>query len=167
MTSEKVFFPIDGRTDITLKNGATFTQSYMFKALPGATITVENGGTYNLNGQLIMYDKSFTDISTYPYPGASRGDAKLTVNGTMNVNGALGGNVTSDNAGTVAVEANATISGIHSAEGEGTMEVGLSVKFTFNDTCGVTKSLEFVNADNTTVAAVTNKTYNYNNGTWQ
>ncbi len=167
MTSEKVFFPIDGRTDITLKNGATFTQSYMFKALPGATITVENGGTYNLNGQLIMYDKSFTDISTYPYPGASRGDAKLTVNGTMNVNGALGGNVTSDNAGTVAVEANATISGIHSAEGEGTMEVGLSVKFTFNDTCGVTKSLEFVNADNTTVAAATNKTYNYNNGTWQ
>lgn len=167
MTSEKVFLPIDGRTDITLKNGATFTQSYMFKALPGATITVENGGTYNLNGQLIMYDKSFTDISTYPYPGASRGDAKLTVNGTMNVNGALGGNVTSDNAGTVAVEANATISGIHSAEGEGTMEVGLSVKFTFNDTCGVTKSLEFVNADNTTVAAATNKTYNYNNGTWQ
>lgn len=167
MTSEKVFFPIDGRTDITLKNGATFTQSYMFKALPGATITVESGGTYNLNGQLIMYDKSFTDISTYPYPGASRGDAKLTVNGTMNVNGALGGNVTSDNAGTVAVEANATISGIHSAEGEGTMEVGLSVKFTFNDTCGVTKSLEFVNADNTTVAAATNKTYNYNNGTWQ
>ncbi|MCI6059326.1 MAG: InlB B-repeat-containing protein [Clostridiales bacterium] len=167
MTSEKVFFPIDGRTDITLKNGATFTQSYMFKALPGATITVENGGTYNLNGQLIMYDKSFTDISTYPYPGASRGDAKLTVNGTMNVNGALGGNVTSDNAGTVAVEANATISGIHSAEGEGTMEVGLSVKFTFNDTCGVTKSLEFVNADNTTVAAATDRTYNYNNGTWQ
>lgn len=167
MTSEKVFFPIDGRTDITLKNGATFTQSYMFKALPGATITVENGGTYNLNGQLIMYDKSFTDISTYPYPGASRGDAKLTVNGTMNVNGALGGNVTSDNAGTVAVEANATISGIHSAEGEGTMEVGLSVKFTFNDTCGVTKSLVFVNSDNSTVAAVTNKTYNYNNGTWQ
>lgn len=167
MTSEKVFFPIDGRTDITLKNGATFTQSYMFKALPGATITVENGGTYNLNGQLIIYDKSFTDISTYPYPGASRGDAKLTVNGTMNVNGALGGNVTSDNAGTVAVEANATISGIHSAEGEGTMEVGLSVKFTFNDTCGVTKSLEFVNADNTTVAAATNKTYNYSNGTWQ
>lgn len=172
MTSEKVFFPIDGRTDITLKNGATFTQSYMFKALPGATITVESGGIYNLNGTLVMYDKSFTDISTYPYPGASRGDAKLIVNGTMNVNGALGGNVTSDNAGTVAVGANATISGVHSAEGEGTMVRGsgldfLNIIFTFNDTCGVTKSLVFVNADNSTVAAVTNKTYNYNNGTWQ
>lgn len=171
MTSEKVFFPIDGRTDITLKNGATFTQNYMFKALPGATITVESGGIYNLNGTLVMYDKSFTDISTYPYPGASRGDAKLIVNGTMNVNGALGGNVTSDNAGAVAVGANATISGVHSAEGEGTMgrenEWTTTITFTFNDTCGVTKSLVFVNADNTTVAAATNKTYNYNNGTWQ
>lgn len=171
MTSEKVFFPIDGRTDITLKNGATFTQSYLFKALPGATITVESGGIYNLNGKLIMYDKSFTDISTYPYPGASRGDSKLIVNGTMNVNGALGGNVTSDNAGTVAVGANATISGVHSAEGEGTMaresEWSTNMIFTFNDTCGVTKSLVFVNADNSTVAAETNKTYNYNNGTWQ
>lgn len=167
MSSKEVFFPIDGRTDITLKNGATFTQSYMFKALPGATITVENGGIYNLNGTLIMYDKSFTDISTYPYPGASRGDAKLIVNGTMNVNGALGGNVTSDNAGAVAVGANATISGVHSAEGEGTMSIGATTKFTFNDTHGVTKSLEFVNAGNSTVAAETNKTYNYNNGTWQ
>ena len=168
MTSEKVFFPIDGRTDITLKNGATFTQSYMFKALPGATITVESGGIYNLNGTLVMYDKSFTDISTYPYPGASRGDAKLIVNGTMNVNGAFGGNVTSDNAGTVAVGANATISGVHSAEGEGTMvRNGIYIVFTFNDICGVTKSLVFVNADNSTVAAVTNRTYNYNNGTWQ
>lgn len=168
MTSEKVFFPIDGRTDISLKNGATFTQSYMFKALPGATITVESGGIYNLNGKLVMYDKSFTDISTYPYPGASRGDAKLIVNGTMNVNGALGGNVTSDNAGAVAVGANATISCVHSAEGEGTMvRNGIYIVFTFNDICGVTKSLVFVNADNSTVAAATNKTYNYNNGTWQ
>lgn len=169
MTSEKVLFPIDGRTDITLKNGATFTQSYLFKALPGATITVESGGIYNLNGTLVMYDKSFTDISTYPYPGASRGDAKLIVNGTMNVNGALGGNVTSDNAGTVAVGANATISGVHSVEGDGTMaRSGIYIVFTFNDICGVTKSLVFVNADNsTTVAAETNKTYNYNNGTWQ
>lgn len=167
MSSKEVFFPIDGRTDITLKNGATFTQSYMFKALPGAAITVESGGIYNLNGTLVMYDKSFTDISTYPYPGASRGDSKLIVNGTMNVNGALGGNVTSDNAGAVAVGANATISGVHSAEGEGTMAIGLPTKFTFNDTCGVTKSLVFVNAGNSTVAAVTNRTYNYNNGTWQ
>lgn len=170
MASEKVFFPIDGRTDITLKNGATFTQSYMFKALPGATITVESGSVYNVNGKLVMYDRSFTEKG---YPGAARGDAKLIVNGTMNVNGALGGNVTSDNAGTVAVGANATITNIKSIEGNGSltidkgMLINAKVILHFTESGSVTKSLVFVNADNTTVAAATNKTYNYNNGTWQ
>lgn len=170
MASEKVFFPIDGRTDITLKNGATFTQSYMFKALPGATITVESGGIYNLNGKLVMYDRSFTEKG---YPGAARGDAKLIVNGTMNVNGAFGGNVTSDNAGTVAVGANATITNIKSIEGNGSltidkgMLINAKVILHFTESGSVTKSLVFVNAGNSTVAAVTNKTYNYNNGTWQ
>ena len=170
MASEKVFFPIDGRTDITLKNGATFTQSYMFKALPGATITVESGGIYNLNGKLVMYDRSFTEKG---YPGAARGDAKLIVNGTMNVNGAFGGNVTSENAGTVAVGANATITNIKSIEGNGslTIDKGILIKpkviLHFTESGSVTKSLVFVNADNSTGAAATNKTYNYNNGTWQ
>lgn len=170
MASEKVFFPIDGRTDITLKNGATFTQSYMFKALPGATITVESGSVYNVNGKLVMYDRSFTEKG---YPGAARGDAKLIVNGTMNVNGALGGNVTSDNAGTVAVGANATIINIKSIEGNGSltidkgMLINAKVILHFTESGSVTKSLVFVNAGNSTVAAATNKTYNYNNGTWQ
>lgn len=170
MASEKVFFPIDGRTDITLKNGATFTQSYMFKALPGATITVERGSVYNVNGKLVMYDKSFTEKG---YPGAARGDSKLIVNGTMNVNGALGGNVTSDNAGTVAVGVNATIINIKSIEGNGSLTIdkgaliNAKVILHFTESGSVTKSLEFVNADNTTVAAATNKTYNYNNGMWQ
>lgn len=170
MASEKVFFPIDGRTDITLKNGATFTQSYMFKALPGATITVESGSIYNVNGKLVMYDRSFTEKG---YPGAARGDAKLIVNGTMNVNGALGGNVTSDNAGTVAVGANATITNIKSIEGNGSltidkgMLINAKVILHFTESGSVTKSLVFVNAGNSTVAAATNKTYNYNNGTWQ
>ena len=170
MASEKVFFPIDGRTDITLKNGATFTQSYMFKALPGATITVESGGIYNLNGKLVMYDRSFTEKG---YPGAARGDAKLIVNGTMNVNGAFGGNVTSENAGTVAVGANATITNIKSIEGNGSLTIDKGILINakvilhFTESGSVTKSLVFVNAGNSTVAAVTNKTYNYNNGTWQ
>ena len=170
MASEKVFFPIDGRTDITLKNGATFTQSYMFKALPGATITVERGSVYNVNGKLVMYDKSFTEKG---YPGAARGDSKLIVNGTMNVNGALGGNVTSDNAGTVAVGANATITNIKSIEGNGSLTIDKGMLFNakvilhFTESGSVTKSLVFVNAGNSTVAAETDRTYNYNNGTWQ
>lgn len=168
MTSQKVFFPIDGRTDITLKNGATLTQEFSYKLMPGATITVENGSIYNVNGRFIMYDKSFTDISTYPYPGTARGDAKVFVNGTMNINGSFGGKVASNDGGVVNVATGATISDVHSAEGGGKMtRDGLTAVFTYNDTHGVTKSLEFVNANNTTVAATTNKTYNYNNGTWQ
>lgn len=168
MTSQKVFFPIDGRTDITLKNGATLTQEFSYKLMPGATITVENGSIYNVNGRFIMYDKSFTDISTYPYPGTARGDAKVFVNGTMNINGSFGGKVASNDGGVVNVATGATISDVHSAEGGGKMtRDGLTAVFTYNDTHGVTKSLEFVNADNTTVAAATNKIYNYNNGTWQ
>ena len=168
MTSQKVFFPIDGRTDITLKNGATLTQEFSYKLMPGATITVENGSIYNVNGRFIMYDKSFTDISTYPYPGTARGDAKVFVNGTMNINGSFGGKVASNDGGVVNVATGATISDVHSAEGGGKMtRDGLTAVFTYNDTHGVTKSLEFVNANNSTVAAATNKTYNYNNGTWQ
>lgn len=168
MTSQKVFFPIDGRTDITLKNGATLTQEFSYKLMPGATITVENGSIYNVNGRFIMYDKSFTDISTYPYPGTARGDAKVFVNGTMNINGSFGGKVASNDGGVVNVATGATISDVHSAEGGGKMtRDGLTAVFTYNDTHGVTKSLEFVNADNSTVAAEIDKTYNYNNGTWQ
>lgn len=168
MTSQKVFFPIDGRTDITLKNGATLTQEFSYKLMPGATITVENGSIYNVNGRFIMYDKSFTDISTYPYPGTARGDAKVFVNGTMNINGSFGGKVASNDGGVVNVATGATISDVHSAEGGGKMtRDGLTAVFTYNDTHGVTKSLVFVNADNSTVAAATNRTYNYNNGTWQ
>lgn len=168
MTSQKVFFPIDGRTDITLKNGATLTQEFSYKLMPGATITVENGSIYNVNGRFIMYDKSFTDISTYPYPGTARGDAKVFVNGTMNINGSFGGKVASNDGGVVNVATGATISDVHSAEGGGKMtRDGLTAVFTYNDTHGVTKSLVFVNVDNSTGAAATNKTYNYNNGTWQ
>lgn len=168
MTSQKVFFPIDGRTDITLKNGATLTQEFSYKLMPGATITVENGSIYNVNGRFIMYDKSFTDISTYPYPGTARGDAKVFVNGTMNINGSFGGKVASNDGGVVNVATGATISDVHSAEGGGKMTIDvLTAVFTYNNTHGVTKSLEFLNSDNTTVAAATNKTYNYSNGTWQ
>lgn len=91
----------------------------------------------------------------------------------MNVNGALGGNVTSDNAGTVAVGANATITNIKSIEGNGSltidkgMLINAKIILHFTESGSVTKSLVFVNADNSTVAAVTNRTYNYNNGTWQ
>lgn len=157
MSSEKVFFPIDGRIDITLENGATFTQDYSFKFMPGATLTVKEGATYNLNGQTIMYDHTFTDISTCPYPGAARGDAVITVNGTMNINGAFGGNILSSGGGVVNTGASATLTGITSKEGTGSNSTsGIYVVVTYEEVCSVTKAVTLSG-----VQAEKGKTYRY------
>lgn len=164
MTSEKVFFPICGKTDIVIKSG-TFTQKNKYKLMPGSTLTIENGATLNQNGSIVVYTGDFKDVSDKHYP-SGLGDARFTVDGTLNINGAFGGKVLSTTAGKVVVGANATITDVYSPEGKGGVST-LTTSYTPLDKTMTTKSLEFVNADNTTVAAATNKTYNYNNGTWQ
>lgn len=165
MTSEKVFFPICGKTDIVIKSG-TFTQKYKYKLMPGSTLTIENGATFNQNGSIVVYTGDFKDVTDTHYP-SGLGDARFTVDGTLNINGAFGGKVLSTTAGKVVVGANATITDVYSPEGKGNVSNMLMTSYTPLDETMTTKSLEFVNADNTTVAAVTNRTYNYNNGTWQ
>lgn len=164
MTSEKVFFPICGKTDIVIKSG-TFTQKHKYKLMPGSTLTIENGATLNQNGSIVVYTGDFKDVTDTHYP-SGLGDARFTVDGTLNINGAFGGKVLSTTAGKVVVGANATITDVYSPEGKGGVS-GLTTSYTRLDKTMTTKSLVFVNADNSTVAAVTNKTYNYNNGTWQ
>ena len=164
MTSEKVFFPICGKTDIVIKSG-TFTQKNKYKLMPGSTLTIENGATLNQNGSIVVYTGDFKDVSDKHYP-SGLGDAKFTVDGTLNINGAFGGKVLSTTAGKVVVGANATITDVYSPEGKGGVSK-LTTSYTPLDKTMTTKSLVFVNADNSTVAAETNKTYNYNNGTWQ
>lgn len=168
MTSEKVFFPICGKTDIVIKSG-TFTQKHKYKLMPGSTLTVENGATLNQNGSIVVYTGDFKDVTDTHYP-SGLGDARFTVDGTLNINGAFGGKVLSTTAGKVVVGANATITDVYSPEGKGGvsgLKEGMKTQYTPLDKAMTTKSLVFVNADNSTVAAVTNKTYNYNNGTWQ
>lgn len=164
MTSEKVFFPICGKTDIVIKSG-TFTQKYKYKLMPGSSLTIENGATLNQNGSIVVYTGDFKDVTDTHYP-SGLGDAKFAVDGTLNINGAFGGKVLSTTAGKVVIGANATITDVYSPEGKGGVSK-LTTSYTPLDETMTTKSLEFVNADNTTVAAATNKTYNYNNGTWQ
>ena len=168
MASEKVFFPICGKTDIVIKSG-TFTQKYKYKLMPGSTLTIENGATLNQNGSIVVYTGDFKDVTDTHYP-SGLGDARFTVDGTLNINGAFGGKVLSTTAGKVVVGANATITDVYSPEGKGGVsgrKEGYKTQYTPLDKAMTTKSLVFVNADNTTVAAATNKTYNYNNGTWQ
>ena len=164
MTSEKVFFPICGKTDIVIKSG-TFTQKHKYKLMPGSSLTIENGATHNQNGSIVVYTGDFKDVTDTHYP-SGLGDARFTVDGTININGAFGGKVLSTTAGKVVVGANATITDVYSPEGKGGVSK-LTTSYTPLDKTMTTKSLVFVNADNSTVAAVTNKTYNYNNGTWQ
>lgn len=164
MTSEKVFFPICRKTDIVIKSG-TFTQKYKYKLMPGSSLTIENGATHNQNGSIVVYTGDFKDVTDTHYP-SGLGDARFTVDGTININGAFGGKVLSTTAGKVVVGANATITDVYSPEGKGGVST-LTTSYTPLDKTMTTKSLVFVNAGNSTVAAVTNKTYNYNNGTWQ
>lgn len=164
MTSEKVFFPICRKTDIVIKSG-TFTQKYKYKLMPGSSLTIENGATHNQNGSIVVYTGDFKDVTDTHYP-SGLGDARFTVDGTININGAFGGKVLSTTAGKVVVGANATITDVYSPEGKGGVSK-LTTSYTPLDKTMTTKSLVFVNADNSTVAAVTNKTYNYNSGTWQ
>ena len=164
MTSEKVFFPICRKTDIVIKSG-TFTQKYKYKLMPGSSLTIENGATHNQNGSIVVYTGDFKDVTDTHYP-SGLGDARFTVDGTININGAFGGKVLSTTAGKVVVGANATITDVYSPEGKGGVSK-LTTSYTPLDKTMTTKSLVFVNVDNSTVAAATNKTYNYNNGTWQ
>lgn len=164
MTSEKVFFPICGKTDIVIKSG-TFTQKHKYKLMPGSTLTIENGATLNQNGSIVVYTGDFKDVTDTHYP-SGLGDARFTIDGTLNINGAFGGKVLSTTAGKVVVGTNATITDVYSPEGKGGVSK-LTTSYTPLDKTMTTKSLVFVNADNSTVAAATNKTYNYNNGTWQ
>ena len=164
MTSEKVFFPICGKTDIVIKSG-TFTQKHKYKLMPGSSLTIENGATHNQNGSIVVYTGDFKDVTDTHYP-SGLGDARFTVDGTLNINGAFGGKVLLTTAGKVVVGANATITDVYSPEGKGGVSK-LTTSYTPLDKTMTTKSLVFVNANNTTVAAATNKTYNYNNGTWQ
>lgn len=165
MTSEKVFFPICGKTDIVIKSG-TFTQKYKYKLMPGSSLTIDNGATLNQNGSIVVYTGDFKDVTDTHYP-SGLGDAIFTVNGTLNINGAFGGKVLSTTAGKVIVGAKATITNVYSPEGKGNVSNAMITSYTRLDKTMTTKSLVFVNAGNSTVAAETNKTYNYNNGTWQ
>ncbi len=162
MSSQKVFFPINGTIDIVVNSG-TFTQNYMYKMLPGATLTVKAGATYNMNGTIVAYKEGFTDIGN-KYP-SGRGNAKVIVEGTMNVNGSFGGDVYGASSAKVVIGANATITGVKSVEGTGALDIGLSASFTFTESQSQTRDLTLNNASGTTTATK-GVTYTHNGTAW-
>lgn len=166
-----VRFPMPWNYSINVGDGikhTTFTVGANYKMMTGATVNVKKNATVNLTGTLLIY-KSFTDTpfggTVYPNKGA----AKLNVEGVVNAIGGIAGEVHGINGGKVIIGNNAILS-ITEKEGnsgnttsfQALLDIGEFVTI-----ATISEVAKVVNADNSTVAAETNKTYNYSNGTWQ
>lgn len=167
----EVRFPMPWNFTINVGDGlnpTTFTLPDDYKMMTGATVNVKKSATVNLTGTLLIY-KSFTDTpfggTVYPNKGA----AKLNVEGVVNVTGGIAGEIFGSNGGKVVIGNNAILS-ITEKEGNSGSTTSLQALVgagEFVTVATISEVATFVNVDNSTVAAATNKTYNYNNGTWQ
>lgn len=167
----EVRFPMPWNFTINVGDGlnpTTFTLPDDYKMMTGATVNVKKSATVNLTGTLLIY-KSFTDTpfggTVYPNKGA----AKLNVEGVVNVTGGIAGEIFGSNGGKVVIGNNAILS-ITEKEGNSGSTTSLQALVgagEFVTVATISEVAKVVNAGNSTVAAVTNKTYNYNNGTWQ
>lgn len=167
----EVRFPMPWNFTINVGDGlnpTTFTLPDDYKMMTGATVNVKKSATVNLTGTLLIY-KSFTDTpfggTVYPNKGA----AKLNVEGVVNAIGGIAGEVHGINGGKVIIGNNAILS-ITAKEGNSGSTTSSQAFFgagEFVTVATISEVAKVVNADNSMVAAVTNRTYNYNNGTWQ
>lgn len=167
----EVRFPMPWNYTINVGDGlnpTTFTLPDDYKMMTGATVNVMKNATVNLTGTLLIY-KSFTDTpfggTVYPNKEA----AKLNVEGVVNAIGGIAGEVHGINGGKVIIGNNAILSITEKEGNSGSTNSlqALAGAGEFVTVATISEVAKVVNADNSTVAAATNKTYNYNNGTWQ
>lgn len=166
-----VRFPMPWNYSINVGDGikqTTFTVGANYKMMTGATVNVKKNATVNLTGTVLIY-KTYVDnaIINPKYP--NKGAAKLNVEGVVNVTGGIAGEIFGTSGGKVIIGNNAVLS-ITEKEGDsGDTSSGAALLGfgKFYERATISEVATFVNADNSTVAAETNKTYNYNNGTWQ
>lgn len=167
----EVRFPMPWNFTINVGDGlnpTTFTLPDDYKMMTGATVNVKKNATVNLTGTLLIY-KSFTDTpfggTVYPNKEA----AKLNVEGVVNATGGIAGEIFGSNGGKVVIGNNAILS-ITEKEGNSGSTSSFQALIgagEFVTIATISEVAKFVNADNSTGAAAKNKTYNYNNGTWQ
>lgn len=167
----EVRFPMPWNFTINVGDGlnpTTFTLPDDYKMMTGATVNVKKNATVNLTGTLLIY-KSFTDTSfggtVYPNEGA----AKLNVEGVVNAIGGIAGEVHGINGGKVII-GNKAILSITEKEGNSgstTSLQALAGAGEFVTIATISEVAKFVNADNSTITAVQNKTYTYNGTVWQ
>lgn len=166
-----VRFPMPWNYSINVGDGikqTTFTVGANYKMMTGATVNVKKNGTINLTGTVLIY-KTYVDNAIFNPKYPNKGAAKLNVEGVVNVTGGIAGEIFGSNGGKVIIGNNAVLS-ITEKEGDSGDTSQFDALFgrgKFYERATISEVATFVNADNTTVAAETNKTYNYNNGTWQ
>lgn len=167
-----VRFPMPWNYSINVGDGlnpTTFTLPEDYKMMTGATVNVKKSATVNLTGTLLIY-KSFTD-TPFPVGGIvypNKGEAKLNVEGVVNAIGGIAGEVHGINGGKVIIGNTAILSITEKEGNSGSTNSfqALAGAGEFVTVATISEVAKVVNADNSTVAAETNKTYNYNNGTW-
>lgn len=166
-----VRFPMPWNYSINVGDGikqTTFTVGANYKMMTGATVNVKKNGTINLTGTVLIY-KTYVDNAIFNPKYPNKGAAKLNVEGVVNVTGGIAGEIFGSNGGKVIIGNNAVLS-ITEKEGDSGDTSQFDALFgrgKFYERATISEVATFVNADNSTVAAATNKTYNYNNGTWQ
>lgn len=167
----EVRFPMPWNYTINVGDGlnpTTFTLPDDYKMMTGATVNVMKNATVNLTGTLLIY-KSFTDTpfggTVYPNKEA----AKLNVEGVVNAIGGIAGEVHGINGGKVIIGNNAILSITEKEGNSGSTSAAEALVNLgeFVTVATISEVATFVNADNSTVAAETNRTYNYNNESWQ
>ena len=166
-----VRFPMPWNYSINVGDGlnpTTFTLPYDYKMMTGATVNVKKSATVNLTGTLLIY-KSFTDT---PFDGTvypNKGEAKLNVEGVVNAIGGIAGEVHGINGGKVIIGNKAILSITEKEGNSGSTKSwqALIGAGEFVTVATISEVAKVVNADNTTVAAEIDRTYNYSNGTWQ
>lgn len=166
-----VRFPMPWNYTINVGDGikqTTFTVGDNYKMMTGATVNVKKNGTINLTGTVLIY-KTYVDNATINPQYPNKGAAKLNVEGVVNVTGGIAGEIFGTSGGKVIIGNNAELSLTEKEGDSGDTSQGDAIigRGTFYERATISEVATFVNAGNSTVAAVTNKTYNYNNGTWQ
>ena len=165
-----VRFPIPWNYTINIGDGivaTSFAVKYDYKIMTGATVNVKKNATVNLTGTVVIY-KEFTDQAYAGWVYPNKEPAKFCVEGKVSVNGKLGskagiaGEITGLNGGKVIIGKYVNLQ-LSSKEGHATNILPTS----FVKVATISATAELINADGKKITAATNKTYNYNNGTWQ
>ena len=168
----KVRFPIPWNYNINIGDGIATTRFDVkndYKIMTGATVNVKKNATVNLTGTVVIY-KEFTDQAFGGCVYPNKEPAKFCVEGEVSVNGktsvskaGIAGEINGLNGGKIIIGRKYVNLQLSSKEGHATGLFSTS----FVEVATISATAELVNADGNKITAVTNRTYNYNNGTWQ